>query len=354
MDGGNLVAEQLYLNGTTPFVRWHHRDPLNLVARDTDGSSLRNLFAVTPNGAQIQTSDGVNLNQYYACLLGGNNNPTCTGFTPQPASAYGYLADQANGMVGASLKVDGVLTLWSLKDIQRRTDRSGVRPESIGLASGLGEAPLLPGTGSVGAGGVRVKQQLQDIFSWNDRGESVTAAGGEIFELVPGNNNGESGPGGDLIKPTFGTYWRPNLGLEDATVNKFEKSFAEIQTDLCRKFFENMVKELTGKDIKFDDLLRSTRFNYYNPAAFKGKYTDVTTDVPSTASAFTERGSNRVFLTGGFNSFNVNGGRLIVHELFHRAGILTKKGFIRLLDDDPIDKLDGEIKKNCSPNSKGI
>jgi YD repeat-containing protein len=146
LDGGNLIAEQLTLSGggaTT--VRWHHRDPLNLVARDAEpGQVKRRVHAVTPQGAQIETSEGVNLNQYYACLLGGNNNPTCTGYTPQVASTYGYLADQANGMVGAGLKVDGVLTLWSLSDVARQVGRTGLG--IINLSPALAGTPLGQGS----------------------------------------------------------------------------------------------------------------------------------------------------------------------------------------------------------------
>ena len=81
LDGGSLLAEQIKLSDGTTTVRWHHRDPLNLVARDTEpGQIKRRVHAVTPNGAQIETSEGVNLNQYYSCLLAGNNNPTCTGY----------------------------------------------------------------------------------------------------------------------------------------------------------------------------------------------------------------------------------------------------------------------------------
>jgi hypothetical protein len=65
-------------------VTWYHRDPLNLVARNTKpGQVKERVFAATPTGGQIETTAGVNLNQYY---YGRQNNPECSGYTPQPPS----------------------------------------------------------------------------------------------------------------------------------------------------------------------------------------------------------------------------------------------------------------------------
>jgi hypothetical protein len=52
----------------------------------TAGQVKERVFAVTPTGGQIETTAGVNLSQYYACLFGGQNNPSCSGYTPQPPS----------------------------------------------------------------------------------------------------------------------------------------------------------------------------------------------------------------------------------------------------------------------------
>jgi hypothetical protein len=56
---------------------------------DTPWQVKKRVFAVTPTGGQIETTAGVNLSQYYACLFGGQNNPGCSGYTPQPPSGYG-------------------------------------------------------------------------------------------------------------------------------------------------------------------------------------------------------------------------------------------------------------------------
>ena len=126
IDDDNLIAEQIIFTNSDTTVRWHHRDPLNLVARDTEPAQLkRKTFAINPIGAQIESTEGVNTTQYYACISGGQNTPSCSGFTPQPPGGYGSQADQANGAFAAGLKVDGALTLGSVSDALNQNTRSG-------------------------------------------------------------------------------------------------------------------------------------------------------------------------------------------------------------------------------------
>jgi YD repeat-containing protein len=187
LDGESLLAEQIKFSDGATSVRWHHRDPLNLVARDTEpGQVTQRVFAITPNGAQIETSEGVNLTQYYTCLYAGNNNPSCTGYNPQPASSYGYLADQANGMLAAGLKVDGALTLMSLNDVMRQVGRTGLGQPII--------SPALSGTPI--ASGISGSFVRRSVLGWQEVAGTVTAKGGyerdyvstvvDVWEFVPG------------------------------------------------------------------------------------------------------------------------------------------------------------------------
>jgi YD repeat-containing protein len=180
LDGVSLIAEQI---GST--VRWHHRDPLNLVARDTEpGQVKRRVHAVTPNGAQIETSEGVDLNQYYGCAAGGYN-PNCTGYNPQAAAAYGYLANQANGLLAGGIKVDGALTSRSLSDIARQIQRTGVG--SILLSTALFGTPMGASIG-VTAGSWQKREVWHEKYSWGKDGFSTTttAVNETTFEWVPG------------------------------------------------------------------------------------------------------------------------------------------------------------------------
>jgi hypothetical protein len=80
---------------------------------------------MTPTGGQIETTAGVNLSQYYACMFGGQNNPGCSGYNPQPPSDYGYLHNQAANAFASGLKVDGALTLWSFSELLAQNQRTG-------------------------------------------------------------------------------------------------------------------------------------------------------------------------------------------------------------------------------------
>jgi YD repeat-containing protein len=173
-DGENLLAEQLVTaSGNT--VQWHHRDPLNLVARDTEpGQIKRRTFAINPVGAQIETTDGVNLTQYYACLYGGQNNPSCTGHTPQPAGGYGSYADQSMGAFVAGIKVDGALTLGSVEDVLRWAARVGA---SVSVSPGVAGVPV--------AGGTWVKKPSRpDTFN-PDENRTIGYISDE-YEFLPG------------------------------------------------------------------------------------------------------------------------------------------------------------------------
>jgi YD repeat-containing protein len=194
LDGESLLAEQIKFSDGATSVRWHHRDPLNLVARDTEpGQVTQRVFAITPNGAQIETSEGVNLTQYYTCLYAGNNNPSCTGYNPQPASSYGYLADRANGMLAAGLKVDGALTLMSLNDVMRQVGRTGLGQPII--------SPALSGTPI--AGGISGSFVRRSVLGWQEVAGTVTAKGGyerdyvstvvDVWEFVPGGEGQHAG-----------------------------------------------------------------------------------------------------------------------------------------------------------------
>jgi hypothetical protein len=89
------------------------------------GQVKERVFAVTPTGGQIETTAGVNLSQYYACMFGGQNNPGCSGYTPQPPTGYGYLHNQAANAFASGLKVDGALTLWSFSELLAQNQRTG-------------------------------------------------------------------------------------------------------------------------------------------------------------------------------------------------------------------------------------
>ena len=127
MDEDNLIAEQIIFTNSDTTVRWHHTDPLNLVARDTEpGQFKRKTFAINPIGARIESTEGVNTTQYYACISGGQNTPSCSGYAPQPPGGYGGAADRANGAFAAGLKIDGALTLGSVQDALNQVNRTGL------------------------------------------------------------------------------------------------------------------------------------------------------------------------------------------------------------------------------------
>ncbi|MGH8106594.1 MAG: hypothetical protein ACREO2_09760, partial [Arenimonas sp.] len=135
LGGGNLIAEQIKFSDNTTSVRWHPRDPLNLVARDTEpGQVKRKVFAITPNGAQIETNESVNMTTYYACLFGGNNNPTCTGYNPQAIAGYGAAINQINSVLASGVTVDGALTLKTVNDVARQIQRTGIGQITISPA----------------------------------------------------------------------------------------------------------------------------------------------------------------------------------------------------------------------------
>jgi hypothetical protein len=101
------------------------------------------VFAVTPTGGQIETTAGVNLSQYYACFYGGQNNPGCSGYTPQPPTGYGYLHNQAANVFVSGLKVDGALTLWGPGEVAGQASRNGTSQQlSVWISPALSGTPL--------------------------------------------------------------------------------------------------------------------------------------------------------------------------------------------------------------------
>ena len=190
LDGASLLAEQIqYSNGQS--VVWHHRDPLNLVARDAEaGQVKRRAFAITPNGAQVETNEGVNMATYYPCLF-ANNTPSCTGYNPQAIAGYGAAVNQINGLLGSGIKVDGALTLASLSDIARQNQRTG--NGSILFSTALFGTPIGASIG-VTAGSWQKRQVWTDI----DTGDptDIRARDDSYYEFVPG---GVVGTGFGLI-----------------------------------------------------------------------------------------------------------------------------------------------------------
>jgi murein DD-endopeptidase MepM/ murein hydrolase activator NlpD len=144
---------------------------------------------MTPTGGQIETTAGVNLSQYYACLFGGQNNPGCSGYTPQPPSGYGYLHNQAANAFASGLKVDGALTLWGAGEVAGQASRNGTSQQlSIWISPALSGTPL-----TQGLEGSFVKRTVP---GWREVAGQVTRNGGyerdymetyvDIWMWVPG------------------------------------------------------------------------------------------------------------------------------------------------------------------------
>ncbi len=122
LDGNELIAEQI--GGA---VKWHHRDPLNQVSRDTEAGQVKGtMVGITPLGVQMPSTEGVNLSTYYACLY-APNSPNCGGQIPQPPGGYGPDKDKEHGQLAAGLIIDGArtLSLWSPDEIAQQYGRSG-------------------------------------------------------------------------------------------------------------------------------------------------------------------------------------------------------------------------------------
>jgi YD repeat-containing protein len=233
LDGNNLIATQIVsASGNT--VSWQHRDPLNLVARNTEpGQVKRRTFAINPVGAQIETTDGVNLTQYYACFYGGQNNPSCTGYTPQPAGGYGSYADQSMGAFVAGIKVDGALTLGSVEDVLRWANRVGasvsVSPAVAGTALGLNFQRIVyeefvPGPGKTP--GEREKNgDVRFLDAWM---------------FVPGGAN--DGPNKSITVETAKSELRDTL--------------AGIKSNKCRTLLGIFDAELSGPNNYIDNILK--------------------------------------------------------------------------------------------------
>jgi YD repeat-containing protein len=210
LDGGRLIAEQQ--DGS---VTWYHRDPLNLVARNTKpGQVKERVFAVTPTGGQIETTAGVNLSQYYACMFGGQNNPGCSGYNPQPPSGYGYLHNQAANAFASGLKVDGALTLWSPQDVAGQAGRNGTSQQlSVWISPALSGTPLV--NGESGSFVQRTRYIVQNNYLWDDEeGGSKTLAGSSIVGFINETTYvpGGSGIGSELQaigQQHKGTIWEP-------------------------------------------------------------------------------------------------------------------------------------------------
>ncbi|MFN0110025.1 MAG: hypothetical protein ACKVZH_14315 [Blastocatellia bacterium] len=233
LDGGSLLAEQIKFSDGTTTVRWHHRDPLNLVARDAEpGQIKRKVHAVTPNGAQIETNDGINMGTYYACLFGGNNNPTCTGYNPQAAAAYGGLANQANGLLAAGMKVDGVLTSKSLSDIARQIQRTG--NGSILLSTSLFGTPMGASIG-VTAGSWQKREAWHNEYSWGKDGLSTNTTAVDdatIYDWVPG--------GGQEQK--FSEPERTAEGLKKWAIENYNQQFNACLNSLTQGYIDKQPK----------------------------------------------------------------------------------------------------------------
>ena len=219
LDGGSLLAEQIqYSNGQS--VVWHHRDPLNLVARDAEAGQIkRRVFAITPNGAQVETNEGVNMATYYPCLF-APNTPSCTGYNPQAIAGYGAAINQINGLLGGGIKVDGALTLKSLNDIGRQMQGTGLGQVYI--------SPALSGTPiTQGIAGSFVRRA---VLGWREVAGTVTPKGGyerdymsamiDIWEWVP------SGEGlGAGFRLTSGQQTQNGISPEEK--NRFEDCVKE-------------------------------------------------------------------------------------------------------------------------------
>jgi hypothetical protein len=237
LEGGHLIAEQIINVGTNgQFVWWHHRDPLNLVSRDTyretDGTAqVKRVHAITPTGAQVETSEGVNLTNYYACLY-APGSPSCNSYyQPQPPGGYGPDKDKEHGILAGNLKVDGVLTLWSLSDIARQIGRSGVG--SISLGPALAGTPLSPG----GAGGSWRKREIwTDVPS--DDPTQIIARDDSVYDWVPGG----SGVGSELQAGSSGI----SSGLQASRQENFP-SFQLTVPPLEKKTPCGVVNPITGQ-----------------------------------------------------------------------------------------------------------
>jgi hypothetical protein len=139
---------------------------------------------VTPTGGQIETTAGVNLSQYYACLYGGQNNPGCSGYTPQPPTGYGYLHNQAANAFASGLKVDGALTLWGPGEVAGQASRNGTSQQlSIWISPALSGTPLV--NGESGSFVQRTRYIVQNNYLWDDEeGGSKTLAGSSIVGFI--------------------------------------------------------------------------------------------------------------------------------------------------------------------------
>jgi hypothetical protein len=127
----------------------------------------------------------VNTIQYYACLYGGQNNPGCSGYTPQPPSGYGYLHNQAANAFASGLKVDGALTLWSPQDVAGQAGRNGTSQQlSVWISPALSGTLLMQG---IGGSFVRRTQYLSyEIYSSDENGENrrLEAKHTDIIDFV--------------------------------------------------------------------------------------------------------------------------------------------------------------------------
>jgi hypothetical protein len=170
----------------------HERSPFCCEKTALPGQVKERVFAVTPTGGQIETTAGVNLSQYYACMFGGQNNPGCSGYTPQPPSGYGYLHNQAANAFASGLKVDGALTLWGAGEVAGQASRNGTSQQlSIWISPSLSGTPL-----TQGLEGSFVKRTVP---GWREVAGQVTRNGGyerdymgtyvDVWAWVPGGGS---------------------------------------------------------------------------------------------------------------------------------------------------------------------
>jgi hypothetical protein len=217
--------------------------------------------------------------------------------------------------------------------------------------------------------------------------QGATYAGNGIFKPNKSRNSGsqgdyengdygddadDAGAGGTLTpiqrfgkrKPLYGYDWSPNTTVNPTVAGKFNGAFEAIQTKICENFVNATLQSL-GINKTFNDLLRDAKFNYYNPndPAWKNPSSESVKNYGgwekfeydrrnglADAQASTTYNS-QIYLTVNFADNRINQGRVIVHELFHVAGVKSYnvRRFWGLWTTtvDPVSKLDDEIRKHC-------
>ncbi len=351
LNGSSLIAEQI--GGA---IKWHHRDPLNQMSRDTEANQVKGtMVAITPLGVQMPSTEGVNLSTYYACLY-APGSPNCGGQIPQPPGGYGPDKDKEHGQLAGSLKVDGVLTLWGLNDLQRRRERTGNKGEVITYGGALGDTPLIPGISVGGGGGIQRRQSLPDIFSWNDKNQSVTTGQEDEIVLLPGNNNGESAGGQQGGGPP------PKDPLLDAVETAW--NILKANTDCFNLIAGSMGKEpadLLGWMYQNNRVNRGTPSPSDAVAGVDGRGTDAKMTI---GPKFFTGAPTLVYSGNDIRSLTVKGGQVytILHELSHATGKMTHTWLKKVFYDEyhpgsgdsTQSSFDIDIVDKCFKDTKGF